>query len=107
MALAPNPSSMPQAQVQQLVARQQWFKASSTVLRGALKLLQLGSSWQHLAEGAALHKYGYVFHLAGRAWCNATELLLDCEDSESRARQQLIESGACKAITISQFIRIG
>jgi hypothetical protein len=96
-ALASWDASVQPAQVQQLVVKQQWFHTSSTVLRDALKLLQLGSSWQELGPGSTLHKYSSVLHVVGQAWRRVAVQLAGTTVSTALLRQtaQSGEQSSC------------
>jgi hypothetical protein len=89
--LAAGGASLQAAQLQQLVYQQQWFRSCSTVLRDALSLLKLSSSWSHLAGATAFQKYGNVLHLVGQAWCSVAVQLAGTT-SEALVAQQTIQS---------------
>jgi hypothetical protein len=86
-------------QVQQGVVRQQWFQTSAEVLRDALSLLQLGSSWKNLGPGSTLLKYGNVLHVVGQAW-NFMAVQLAGISSQALLRQTIQSgeqsSGTCR-----------
>lgn len=92
-ALIAEDALLQSVQVQQLVAQQQWFMVSSTVIRDALSLLKLGSKWDELASGSVLHRYGNVLHLVGRAWRGVAVQLAGTADSSGQVRKQTIRSG--------------
>ncbi|KAF6262473.1 hypothetical protein COO60DRAFT_628601 [Scenedesmus sp. NREL 46B-D3] len=92
-ALIAEDALLQSVQVQQLVAQQQWFMVSSTVIRDALSLLKLGSKWDELASSSVLHRYGNVLHLVGRAWRRVAVQLAGTADSSGQVRKQTIRSG--------------